>query len=151
MTSDANSFLTMAVQGTVYAMPLARIREVVSCPSVVRVPNAGPSLRGVMNLRGSVIPVIDLACRLGFADTPTSSSTCALLMEPNGAGVDGDPTPFAALIEEIGTVMELQQDELLERPAFGLPVDPRLVRGVTPAGARFAIVLDLDELFEISQ
>ncbi len=146
--NDASSFLTVALAGTTYAMPLERVREVVSYPAVVHVPNAGASLRGVMNLRGSVVPVIDLARWLGLGDTQPSALTCAVLMETD---IDGENAPIAALVEEIGTVVDLQQGELLDRPSFGLPVDPRVVRGVTAAGTNFAIVLDLDEVFATSR
>lgn len=137
-------FLTFAVAGKAYAIPLARVREVVSCRKVVRVPNVGEALRGVMSLRGNVLPVIDLSRRLGAGDTPLNDDTCAVLIE---ADVAGEQTPVAALVEEIRRVVDLAAEAIASTPSFGTPVDPRMVRGVASEGDAFTYVLDLDEVF----
>jgi purine-binding chemotaxis protein CheW len=138
------SFLTFALAGSAYAIPLGRVREVVGCHAVVRVPNAAECVRGVMNLRGNVVPVIDLARRLGAGDTTLSDTTCALLIE---ATLDDEHTAIAGLVEEIHGVVELADDAINNTPSFGTPVDPALIRGIaTTEHERFAYVLDPDEV-----
>ena len=137
-------FLTFALAGGAYAIPLRRVREVVGCRAVVRVPNANECLRGVMNLRGSVVPVIDLARRLGVGDTTLCDTTCVVVMETE---IDGEQTPVAGLVQEIRGAIELTDEDIAPRPSFGTAADPRLVLGVAPEGDHFAYVLDLDEVF----
>lgn len=135
--------LTFALAGVAYAIPLERVREVVACRSVVRVPNAGDFLRGVMNLRGSVVPVFDIARRLGLGDTAVCDTTSAMLVE---ADIDGETTAIAGLVDEIRAVTELDPQSVTQAPEFGTPVDPRVVRGISTENDRFAYVLDLDEI-----
>lgn len=137
------SLLTFALAGSDYAIPLGRVREVVTCRAIVRVPNANEVLRGVMNLRGSVIPVLDLACRLGLGRTTVGDTTCAVLLETE---VDGESASIAGLVDEIRSVVDLAPDAITAAPDFGTPVDARLVRGVATERDRFAYVLDLDEV-----
>ena len=136
-------FLTFAAAGAPCAIPLDRVREVVGCRTVVRVPNAGACVRGVMNLRGSVVPVFDLARRLGGGDTALSAMTCVVVME---ADLDGENTPIAGLVEEIRGVVELTDDAMAAAPDFGTAVDRKLIRAVTNDGDSIAYVLDLDEI-----
>lgn len=143
MNVATTSFLTFGLAGEAYAIPLTRVREVVTCRSVVRVPNAAATMRGVMNLRGSVIPVIDFGRCLGVGATSLGETTCAVLIE---ADIDGDHAPLAWLVEEIHSVVELADEEVVAAPSFGLPVNAHLVRGITPQGDRFAYVLDLDQV-----
>lgn len=143
-TLTASRFLTFAIDGDVYAIPLQHVREVVSCKTVVRVPNAGEALRGLMNLRGNVVPVIDLAHRLGAGLTTLTNDTCAVLID---ADIDGEQIPVAGLVEEIRGVVDLADDSILATPAFGTPIDARLVRGVVSEGKRFAYILALDQVF----
>lgn len=140
MTSQ---FLTFALGEHAYAIPLARVREVVGCRTVVRVPNSGASIRGLMNLRGNVVPVIDFARRLGTGEVTLSDTTCAVLME---AAFDGGDAPVAALVEQIRAVVDIDAADVAAPPGFGLPVDPRLVRGITPTADQLVYVLDLDEI-----
>ena len=137
-------FLTFALAGTAYAIPLERVREVVGCKTVVRVPNAGEFVRGVMNLRGSVVPVIDLARRIGAGDTTLSDTTCAVLMETD---IDGETSAVAGLVEEIRSILELESGAVSATPEFGTPADPRLVRGVSAEGEPLVFLLDLNEVF----
>ena len=137
------SLLTFALGETDYAVPLGRVREVVACRSVVRVPHARECVRGVMNLRGSVVPVIDLSRRLGIGDITIGGTTCVVLLDTE---IDGETAPLAALVDEIRAVVDLEADAIAAPPDFGTPVDRRLVRGVASDHERFAYVLDLDEV-----
>ncbi len=137
------SLLTFALAGSDYAIPLGRVREVVICRAIARVPNANESLRGVMNLRGSIIPVLDLACRLGLGRTTVGDATCAVLLETEA---DGETTFIAGLVDEIRSVVDFEPEAIAAAPDFGTPVDARLVRAVATEKGRYAYVLDLDEV-----
>jgi purine-binding chemotaxis protein CheW len=142
MTSQ---FLTFAIRDAAYAIPLASVREVVGCRSIARVPNAGECVRGVMNLRGNVVPVVDFGRRISGGDTPLSGSTCVVLMDSK---VDGGDAIVAGLVEEIHAVLDLDASAIASPPDFGTPADPRLLRGVTPgANDQLIYVLDPDDLF----
>ena len=142
-SAAAVSFLLFGVCGHEFAVPLTRVLEIVGCRHVVRVPRAGESVRGLMNLRGSVVPVVDVARHLGMGDTKLSETTCVVLIETD---INGDNSPLAGLVDEIHGVLELSNDEVAEAPEFGTPVDRRLLSGVTPPDRGTAWLLDLDAM-----
>ena len=133
--------LTFTVAGSAYGVPLSRVSEVVSCRTIARVPNADDCIRGVMNLRGNVVPVIDLSRRLGGGNTALAETTCAILI---AAVIEGIAMTVATLVEEICAVLDVDSGAVAPAPEFGTPLDPSLVHGVTSAGDQLVYVLDLD-------
>ena len=152
MTSNASSpggdearaeLLTFFVQGEEYGVPLRRVREVIPYDTVTRVPQLPRAIRGVTNLRGSVVPVVDLAIQLLGVETPIDRRTCIVLVEPGegqGASVLG------LMTERVGQVLALAASEVAPPPSFGAPVRSELLQGMGRLGKKFVLLLDIDRL-----
>jgi purine-binding chemotaxis protein CheW len=134
-------YLTFWIAGEEYALPLARAREIVRSESITAVPDTPSWLRGVTNIRGAVIPVIDLAPRLGYSETPIDRRTAILLIEVDWIG---DCIVIGLLVEAIGRVASTTLDEIEVAPPFGTRMRPNLLAGLIPVDGRFALILDAD-------
>jgi purine-binding chemotaxis protein CheW len=158
MTSSATSggaeearheFLTFFVQGEEYAVPLRRVREVIPYDTVTRVPQLPPAIRGVTNLRGSVVPVIDLAIKLLGIETPVDRRTCIVLVELAG---EGDArTPMGLMTEAVGQVLALAPADVVPPPSFGAPVRTEFLQGMGRLGKKFALLLEIDRLLRADE
>ena len=126
-----------------YALPLLRVREIIRFEAATRVPRAPACIRGVVNLRGNVMPVVDLAVWLNRPETPTTSRTCLLVVE---ATAGSDTSLVGLLIDGVNQVLDVRSDALEPPPPFGTLMPPEFIAGMAKAGERFAYLLDLDRL-----
>jgi purine-binding chemotaxis protein CheW len=139
----AAEYLTFFIAGEEYAVSLTHVREVIPYETVTRVPGMPDAIRGVTNLRGSVVPVIDLAIKFRLPEIPVSARTCIVLVE---ASIDGNRVLMGLMTEEVGQVLALGQGELLAPPSFGAPVRTDFLVGMAQVGKKFALVLDIERV-----
>jgi purine-binding chemotaxis protein CheW len=142
------NYLTFWIAGEHYALPLARAREIVRCESVTKVPDTPAWLRGVTNIRGTVIPVIDLAPRLGSAETAAGQRTAILLIEVDWTG---EHMVLGLLIEAVGQVAAVAPEAIGATPPFGTRINTRLLVGLMPVDGRFALILDIDAVLSAKE
>ena len=126
-----------------YALPLLRVREIIRFEGATRVPRVPACIRGVVNLRGNVMPVVDLAVWLGRPETPTTSRTCLLVVE---ATAGSDTSLVGLLIDGVNRVLDVCSDALEPPPPFGTLMPPEFIAGMAKVGDRFAYLLDLDRV-----
>lgn len=136
-------FLTFVVADEEYAIEILRIREILAYVPLTRIPRAPKFVAGVMNLRGLVVPVIDLRMKLGLSATEISSRTCIIILEIEGA--EG-MTTMALLAEEVRQVIELAETEIEPPPTFGTRIDLSFLLGMGDLGDHFALLLDADKV-----
>lgn len=141
-------YLIFLVAGDEYAAPVSRLREVVSFPGATRVPAAPACIRGVMNLRGRVVPVVDLAVKLGQPEAATTRWTCVLLID---VLIDGEPVTLGLLTERVGHVIELAEDDLRPAPAFGSRVRAEYLAGLGRCAQRLLPLLDLERMLSLEE
>ena len=125
------------------ALPLQRVREIIRFEGATRVPRVPSCIRGVVNLRGNVVPVVDLAVWLGRLETPTTTRTCLLVVE---ATAGSDTSLVGLVIDGVNQVLDVRSDALEPPPPFGTLMPPEFIAGMAKAGDRFAYLLDLDRL-----
>jgi purine-binding chemotaxis protein CheW len=138
--AQLGEYLTFFIAEVEYAVSLDYVREVIPYDTVTRVPAMPETVRGVTNLRGSVVPVIDLALKFKLPQIEITPRTCIVLVE----------TPFAGsvmllglLTEEVGQVLAIDRGDLLAPPSFGTPVHNDYLEGMLPIGKKFALALDI--------
>jgi len=142
-TAAAGQYLTFQLAGEEYALEVLRVREILRYAEVTRVPTAPPSIRGVLNLRGSVVPVVDLAVKLNLPDTPVTARTCIVIVE---VAPEGETSVMGVIAESVSQVIDLLPSEVEPPPAFGPRARVEFLRGMARLGERFALLLDLDLL-----
>lgn len=144
-TSDvkAPQYLSFTIAGTDYGLPILTVKEILQFEETTRVPATPRSVRGVINLRGQVVPVIDLASKFGLGELAPTRLTCILIVE---ALLEGTPTVVGLLADSVQEVIELGQGEVEPTPAFGTQVKVEFLLGVGKIGKRFVLLLDLDRV-----
>ncbi|HEY6003563.1 MAG TPA: chemotaxis protein CheW [Anaeromyxobacter sp.] len=140
---ELQQYLSFSLREAEYALPILRVKEIRQYETVTPIPSVPRAVRGVMNLRGAVVPVVDLAARLGLAETPLTRLTCILVVE---ATIEGQPCVVGIMTDAVREVIELGPKDIEPVPAFGTRVRARFLTGVGKAAGRFALLLDVDEV-----
>lgn len=129
--------LTFLVGDGEYGVSILRVREIAEYRALTPVPMTRPWMRGVMNLRGTVVPVVDLGARLGLDPTRVSRRTCLVIVEMEA---EGEAVVIAVMVDSVSRVVEVLDEDIQEPPAFGLNAD--FVPGLVRSGGELIMLLD---------
>jgi chemotaxis signal transduction protein len=141
-------YLSFSLRGTEYAIGILKVKEILQHEETTRVPSTPRSVRGVINLRGQVVPVIDLAAKFGLGETVPTRFTCILIVE---AAVEGAPTVVGVMADSVQEVIELGPGDVEATPSFGTQVKVDFLLGVGKLGKRFVLLLDLDRVISADE
>jgi len=130
--------LTFLIGDDEHGISILRVREIAEYRPPTPVPMTAAWMRGVMNLRGTVVPVVDLAARLGLERTAVSRRTCLIIVEMDA---DGERVVIAVMVDAVSRVVDVSQADIQEPPPFGLGVD--FVPGLVRVDERLIVLLDL--------
>ena len=143
--SDLSSqYLTFTLDRELFALDIAKVREVLEFSAVTRVPRTPEFMRGVINLRGSVVPVVDLRLKFGMGATEPGVDTCVIIVEVN---LDGEDVVLGALADAVQEVFDLEGDQIEPPPRIGARLDTRFIQGLGKKDDVFIILLDIDKVF----
>ncbi len=143
MMNELTQYLTFEVADEEYAIDILRVREILVYAPLTSVPRAPEFIAGVMNLRGSVVPVVDLRKKLGLPPTVISGTTCVVIVDIQS---EGQTSHVGLLADDVRQVMSLAPEDVEPAPAFGTKIDLAFLRGMGDLGDHFALILDLDRL-----
>lgn len=146
--ADSNvvhQYLSFFVGAEEYGIGILQVREIIEYSPVTKMPSMPASIRGVTNLRGRVVPVVDLAVRLGLPETPITKRTCIVMVE---ARLDGEESVVGLLVDAVSQVMDLPPAEIEPPPSFGTRIRVEFVRGMGKVGSKFVPLLHLDRLLD---
>ena len=145
VTQETTQYMSFFVGDEEYGLGILESREIIQYPTVTKVPSMPPAIRGVINLRGSVVPVVDLAVLFGFPERPITKWTCVVVVEREQArGGDGDLVGI--VVDSVSQVIELRAQDIEPPPAFGTHVKHHFLRGMGKTGKAFVLLLDLERL-----
>lgn len=147
-TLDSSQYLTFRLGEEVYAMSVASIREILEVPRITRVPRMPPYLEGIINLRGNVIPVLDLALKFGIGETPITKDTSIIVAEISGVFRE-DPAETVVVgvySDMVLKVVEISPEAIEPPPVIGTSIDTSFIRGMGKIDDEFVIVLRLDSV-----
>jgi purine-binding chemotaxis protein CheW len=145
---QTSQFLTFRLAEEVFALEISQVREVLDFTQITRVPRMPEFMRGVINLRGSVVPVVDLRLKFGMSATERTVNTCIIIAEIQ---VEGERTLLGALADSVQEVLDLEPGQIEPPPRLGASVDARFIRGMGKRDERFVIILDVDRVFSAGE
>jgi purine-binding chemotaxis protein CheW len=140
----ATQYLTYKLAGEVFAFDISTVREVLDFTTITKVPKMPDFLRGVINLRGTAVPVVDLRRKFGMPITDVSVDTCVIITEVK---VDGEQTVLGVLADSVQEVMDLDPGSIEPAPRIGTGLNTEFIKGMGRRGDRFIILLDIDKVF----
>lgn len=141
-------YLAFLLGSEVYAIEIERIREIVEYSRPTVVPMMPPAVRGVINLRGGVVPVIDLAVRFGAAPTVVGRRTCFVIVEVAHAGT---VHVLGLVVDRVNAVTEIRPGDIEPPPAFGARINTEFIRGMARNHDGFVIVLDVARTLSMAE
>ena len=141
-------YLAFRLAEDVYAIDILRIREILEYSLPTSVPMMPPSVRGVINLRGAVVPVIDLAVRFDRPATGVGKRTCFVIVEVEHEGAHH---VLGLMVDGVNAVMEIAADNIEPAPAFGTRVNTEFIAGMARVDGRFIIILDVGRVLSIEE
>jgi purine-binding chemotaxis protein CheW len=141
--SEQSQYLGFHIGGEEYAIGILRVREILEYDTVTKVPTTPPSIRGVINLRGSVVPVVDLAVKLGLPASVVTKRSCVVVVEMM---FEGERTVMGLLADAVSQVLDLPAAEIEPPPPFGTRIRVECLLGMGRAGKKFVLLLDIDRL-----
>ncbi|HKW64164.1 MAG TPA: chemotaxis protein CheW [Candidatus Acidoferrum sp.] len=142
-TAVQQQYLTFFLAEEEYAVNIQRVKEIIEYSSVTKVPKVPRWIRGVINLRGNVVPVVDLAVRFGLDERPTTKTTCIVIVEVQQ---DAENTVMGVIADAVNQVIELNPGDIEQPPAFGTRVRLEYLAGMGKLGKKFALILNIDHV-----
>ncbi|MBO3274777.1 chemotaxis protein CheW [Pseudomonas schmalbachii] len=141
-------FLTLTLGNELFALPIEHIREIIEFGGLTEIPLMPAFLRGVINLRGAVVPVIDLAVRFGRQRTQIARRTCIVILEvAQGDGVQ----LLGVIVDAVNAVLAVEAQQVEPRPAFGTHIRADFIGGILKQNEKFVIVLDIPRVLSIEE
>jgi purine-binding chemotaxis protein CheW len=141
-------YLTFLTAGEEYAIAIVKIREIIEYEAVTTVPNTPVWIRGVTNLRGKVVPVVDLAVKFGMPAAAISKFSCIIITE---VMFQGESLIMGVLADAVSQVIELSADEIEATPPFGTRVRTEYLLGMGALGKKFCLILDIDKVLSADE
>jgi purine-binding chemotaxis protein CheW len=141
---EANQYLTFKLDQEVYALDITQVREVLDLTDVTRVPRMPDFMKGVINLRGGVVPVVDLRLKFDMTVTEKTVDTCIIIMEIT---LDGETTLLGALADSVQEVINLEPEQIEPPPKIGTRLESEFIKGMGKKNDEFIIILDIDRVF----
>ncbi len=149
--SLSNQFVTFKIENEVYAIDVFKIREILEVPDITKVPGMPPMIRGVINIRGSVVPVLDLKMQFGQERTEQTQDTAVIVTEIVN---DEDVIQIGIMVDAANEVITLEPEEIEEPPRLGIFIDNKYLSGMGKINDDFVIILNIDKILseeEITQ
>ena len=145
---EATQYLTFVLDEEVFAVDVARVREILEMPTITKVPQVPDFMRGVINLRGCVVPVIDLHLKFGMPVAAQTVNTCIIVVEVE---MDGEKIVLGALADSVQEVIEMEPSQIEAAPHIGTHLRTEFLKGMGKHNERFVMILDIDKVFSSAE
>lgn len=146
---EIDRYLTFRVGISNFGIDLLRIKEIIEYASVCDIPMAPDYIRGVINLRGNVVPVIDLARRIDIVgDAETGNRTCIIIIDFE---VQGESVDLGIVVDAVNKVYEIDTDDVEQAPAFGASIRTDFIKGMGKINREFIVLLELSQVLDIEE
>lgn len=146
--AGAGQYLTFVLGGEVYALGILNIKEIIDYGHLTEVPMMPSFVRGVINLRGSVVPVIDLQARFGKGGTQIAKRTGIVIVE---TGSDDGQQDIGIVVDAVNEVIDIGREDIEPPPSFGSGIHPDFISGMAKRGGRFIILLNVDRVLSVDE
>lgn len=143
-SQQTTQYLSFTLDDEIFAVDVARVREILEFKGTTRMPQVPDYLRGVINLRGSVVPVVDLRLLFGLSATQSTINTCVIVLEIN---VENETVVAGALADSVREVLELEPAEIEAAPRLGTRLNTDFIKGMGKRNDQFLMLLDIDRVF----
>lgn len=148
--SENKQYLTFMLGGEMFSIGILRIREIIWYASPTEVPMMPACIRGVINLRGAVVPVMDLSSRFEKPSTPVTKSTCIIIVEVQTEN-EGEHQNVGVVVDAVQAVLEIADSEIAPAPGFGAKIRSDFIEGICKVNGKFVILLNVNQVLSLQE
>jgi len=146
--TETRQYLTFKLGDEVFATDVAKVREVLDFTSITKIPRTPDFMSGVINLRGNVVPVVDLRLCFEMSKTEKTVNTCVVVVEML---LDGEATVIGALADSVEEVIDLEPEHIEPAPKIGTKIRTDFIKGMGKRDSQFIMILDIDRIFSAEE
>ena len=146
--TETRQYLSFKLDEEEFALDISKVREVLDYAKITRVPQSPEFMCGVINLRGSVVPVMDLNRKFGIRNTEKTVNTRIIIGE---VSIEGEGTVMGVLADSVNEVMELEPENIEPSPSIGIRMNTDYLMGVGKREEEFVLILDIDKVFSADE
>jgi purine-binding chemotaxis protein CheW len=145
-THKMTSYLSFLLDGEYFAVNVAKVIEILEVPNITKIPRAPEYMTGVINLRGSVLPIVDTRIKFGLPKIDFKVDTCIIVLD---AEVEGETTKVGALVDAVLEVFDISEDKILPSPSINTNYNLDFISGMFRADDGFVMLLNMDAVFSV--
>jgi purine-binding chemotaxis protein CheW len=145
---EQQQYLTFLLAGEEYAISILQVKEIIEYDTVTTVPKTPKWIRGVINLRGSVVPVVDLGVKFGMEERAVTKTSCIVIIETQ---FEGQNATIGIVADAVSQVMDLAADDIRAVPEFGTRIKVDYLLGMAQLGKKFALLLNVDKVLSTDE
>jgi purine-binding chemotaxis protein CheW len=145
---EQSQYLTFTLAGDEFGIDLLRVKEIIEYVPPTVVPRTPVSVRGIINVRGSVVPVVDLAVGMGLPSGEITKRTCIVILEVD---LDGADTVMGIVADAVNEVTYMAAKDIEESPEFGTRISLDFLHGIGKLGEQFVLLLDVDRVLSVQE
>jgi len=147
---EEKQYLTFMLGGEMFSINILCIKEIIWYANLTEVPMMPECIRGVINLRGAVVPVMDLSSRFGKPSTPVTKSTCIVIIEVETQN-EGERQNMGLVVDSVQAVLEIASSEIEQAPSFGAKIRPDFIEGIGKVNGKFVILLNVNRVLSMEE
>ena len=144
LITEMAQYLTFMLDSEIFAVNISKVREVLDFTTITKVPRTPDFMRGIINLRGSVVPIVDLRIKFGMTKTEKTVRTSIIIMD---VSLDGETTILGTLVDSVQEVIDLEPGQIEPAPRIGTRMRTEFIKGMGKRDGQFIIILDIDKVF----
>ncbi|HLZ20160.1 MAG TPA: chemotaxis protein CheW [Smithellaceae bacterium] len=142
--TEARQYLTFKMEEEIFALDVGKVREILDYTTITKVPQTPDYMKGVINLRGSVVPVVDMRLKFNMPAQDRTVDTCIIVVEIT---IEQEQTILGALVDSVQEVFELEPSQVEPAPRIGTKLNTDFILGMGKRDDSFVIILDIDRVF----
>ena len=146
--AEQTQYLTFMLGAEVFAIGILHVKEIIEYGGVTTVPMMPSCIRGVINLRGAVVPVMDLSVRFGRPEAVVTKRTCIVIVEIE---TDGENFVIGMIVDAVNAVLDIPASEIEPAPAFGAKVRPDFIQGMGKVNGKFVLLLSAQQVLSVDE
>ena len=149
--TNTHQYLTFSLHGEMFAVAILNVKEIIEYGNLTEIPMMPAFIRGVINLRGAVVPVIDLAVRFGNTTSEVGKRTCIVIVEVQEGGENGSRHDIGIMVDAVSEVLEIPASEIEPPPSFGAKIRADFIAGMGKVTGKFIIILNIMTVLSVEE
>ena len=146
--TETTQYLTFKLDEEIFALDIAKVKEVLDFTEITKIPQTPEFMKGVINLRGGVVPVVDMRLKFSMSETVKTVNTCIIIVE---VSIEEETTVLGALVDSVQEVLDLEPGQIEPAPRIGTRLRTEFIKGMGKRDNHFIMILDIDKVFSADE